>query len=185
MRALQGATLQARRRRRKNFEDYLRPFAPACVEEGRRKRKDKTMRLQLALNVPDIDAAVDYYGKLFGTEPHKRRDGYANFAIEEPPLKLVLFEKSWRAICRLRFRRRPMARTIHQLSARSAVAMKRGSIRHRQILSRGTSARPKVRNLGPVQRFAVRVGPVCLNNKSGLISGLSAGVRLPCGPAAR
>ncbi|MGI9423667.1 MAG: ArsI/CadI family heavy metal resistance metalloenzyme [Hyphomicrobiaceae bacterium] len=50
------------------------------------------MRLQLALNVPDIDAAVDYYGKLFGTEPHKRRDGYANFAIAEPPLKLVLFE---------------------------------------------------------------------------------------------
>ncbi|MFY0611559.1 MAG: VOC family protein [Hyphomicrobiaceae bacterium] len=50
------------------------------------------MRLQLALNVPDIDAAVDYYGKLFGTEPSKRRDGYANFAIAEPPLKLVLFE---------------------------------------------------------------------------------------------
>ena len=50
------------------------------------------MRVQLALNVPDIDAAVDYYAKLFGVEPHKRRDGYANFAINEPPLKLVLFE---------------------------------------------------------------------------------------------
>lgn len=50
------------------------------------------MRLQLALNVPDIDAAVAYYSKLFATEPHKRRAGYANFAIEEPPLKLVLFE---------------------------------------------------------------------------------------------
>ena len=50
------------------------------------------MRLQLALNVPDIDAAVDYYAKLFDTEPHKRRDDYANFAISEPPLKLVLFE---------------------------------------------------------------------------------------------
>ena len=50
------------------------------------------MRLQLALNVPDMDAAVDYYAKLFDTEPHKRRDGYANFAIAEPPLKLVLFE---------------------------------------------------------------------------------------------
>ncbi len=50
------------------------------------------MRLQLALNVRDIDEAVDYYGKLFGAEPHKRRPGYANFAIDEPPLKLVLFE---------------------------------------------------------------------------------------------
>lgn len=50
------------------------------------------MRLQLALNVPDIDAAVAYYSKLFGAEPHKRRDGYANFAIDDPALKLVLFE---------------------------------------------------------------------------------------------
>ena len=52
------------------------------------------MRLQLALNVPDIDAAADYYSKLFATEPHKRREGYANFAIAEPPLKLVLFENA-------------------------------------------------------------------------------------------
>lgn len=50
------------------------------------------MRLQLALNVRDIEEAVAYYTKLFGVEPHKRRDGYANFAIDEPPLKLVLFE---------------------------------------------------------------------------------------------
>ncbi len=50
------------------------------------------MRLQLALNVADVDEAVTYYAKLFGTEPHKRRPGYANFAIEKPPLKLVLFE---------------------------------------------------------------------------------------------
>ncbi len=49
-------------------------------------------RLQLALNVTDIDAAVDFYSKLFATEPRKRRPGYANFAIAEPPLKLVLFE---------------------------------------------------------------------------------------------
>ena len=51
------------------------------------------MRLQLALNVDDIDQAVDFYTRLFGVEPAKRRDGYANFAIDEPPLKLVLFEK--------------------------------------------------------------------------------------------
>jgi len=52
------------------------------------------MRLQLALNVDDIDEAVDFYSRMFGTEPSKRRDGYANFAIDEPPLKLVLFENS-------------------------------------------------------------------------------------------
>jgi catechol 2,3-dioxygenase-like lactoylglutathione lyase family enzyme len=49
-------------------------------------------RLQLALNVTDIDKAVDFYSKLFGTEPAKRKPGYANFAIADPPLKLVLFE---------------------------------------------------------------------------------------------
>ena len=50
------------------------------------------MRIQLALNVRDVDEAVDYYGKLFGARPCKRRPGYANFALDEPPLKLVLFE---------------------------------------------------------------------------------------------
>jgi catechol 2,3-dioxygenase-like lactoylglutathione lyase family enzyme len=50
-------------------------------------------RLQLALNVPDIDGAVAFYSKLFGSEPAKRRPGYANFAIADPPLKLVLFEQ--------------------------------------------------------------------------------------------
>jgi catechol 2,3-dioxygenase-like lactoylglutathione lyase family enzyme len=49
-------------------------------------------RVQLALNVDDIDEAVAFYRKLFGTEPAKRRPGYANFAIAEPPLKLVLME---------------------------------------------------------------------------------------------
>jgi catechol 2,3-dioxygenase-like lactoylglutathione lyase family enzyme len=49
-------------------------------------------RVQLALNVGDIDEAVSFYSKLFGVEPAKRRLGYANFAIAEPPLKLVLFQ---------------------------------------------------------------------------------------------
>ena len=49
-------------------------------------------RIQLALNVDDVDAAVDFYSKLFAAEPAKRRPGYANFAITEPPLKLVLIE---------------------------------------------------------------------------------------------
>jgi len=47
-------------------------------------------RVQLALNVADLDEAIDFYTKLFRTEPAKVRDGYANFAIAEPPLKLVL-----------------------------------------------------------------------------------------------
>jgi Glyoxalase/Bleomycin resistance protein/Dioxygenase superfamily len=51
-------------------------------------------RVQLALNVPDIDRAVDFYSKLFATEPNKREPGYANFAIASPPLKLVLFENT-------------------------------------------------------------------------------------------
>ena len=50
------------------------------------------MRLQLALNVKDIDQAVEFYSKMFGVAPNKRKPGYANFAIDEPPLKLVLFE---------------------------------------------------------------------------------------------
>lgn len=49
-------------------------------------------RVQLALNVSDVDAAVAFYAKLFGAEPAKRRPGYANFAIAEPPLKLVLIQ---------------------------------------------------------------------------------------------
>ena len=49
-------------------------------------------RLQLALNVSDIDEAVEFYSTLFQAAPVKRRPGYANFAIDDPALKLVLFE---------------------------------------------------------------------------------------------
>ncbi len=49
-------------------------------------------RIQLALNVEDVEEATAFYAKLFGTEPAKTRPGYANFAIAEPPLKLVLLE---------------------------------------------------------------------------------------------
>jgi catechol 2,3-dioxygenase-like lactoylglutathione lyase family enzyme len=51
-------------------------------------------RVQLALNVADLDSAIDFYSKLFDTPPAKIRPGYANFAVAEPPLKLVLIEKS-------------------------------------------------------------------------------------------
>ncbi len=49
-------------------------------------------RVQLALDVVDLEASVAFYSTLFGVEPHKRRPGYANFAIAEPPLKLVLIQ---------------------------------------------------------------------------------------------
>jgi catechol 2,3-dioxygenase-like lactoylglutathione lyase family enzyme len=48
-------------------------------------------RVQLALNVTDLDESIAFYTRLFGTPPAKVRDGYANFAISDPPLKLVLF----------------------------------------------------------------------------------------------
>lgn len=49
-------------------------------------------RLQLALNVDDLDTSIAFYSRLFGTEPAKIKPGYANFAVAEPPLKLVLIE---------------------------------------------------------------------------------------------
>ncbi len=51
-----------------------------------------TTRIQLALNVDDIAEATEFYTRMFGVAPHKQREGYANFAIEDPPLKLVLFQ---------------------------------------------------------------------------------------------
>jgi catechol 2,3-dioxygenase-like lactoylglutathione lyase family enzyme len=51
-----------------------------------------TGRIQLALNVDNLDESIAFYTKLFGTEPAKVRPGYANFAIAEPPLKLILME---------------------------------------------------------------------------------------------
>ncbi|KGN40109.1 ArsI/CadI family heavy metal resistance metalloenzyme [Knoellia aerolata] len=49
-------------------------------------------RVQLALNVADLEASIAFYSAMFGVEPAKRRPGYANFAVEQPPLKLVLIE---------------------------------------------------------------------------------------------
>ena len=53
---------------------------------------DKLMRLQLALNVTDLEAAIAYYQRLFGVDVAKRKPGYANFEVDQPALKLVLFE---------------------------------------------------------------------------------------------
>src|SRR5688500_18431320 len=59
-------------------------------------RRLQMSRVRLALNVDDVDTAVAFYGKLFGAEPAKRRPGYANFALTEPALKLVLIENPGR-----------------------------------------------------------------------------------------
>ena len=53
-------------------------------------------RVQLAINVDDLQTSIDFYSRLFGTEPAKVRPGYANFAVAEPPLKLVLIESAGR-----------------------------------------------------------------------------------------
>lgn len=53
-------------------------------------------RIQLALNVDDLDEAIGFYSKLFDAQPAKVKEGYANFAIAEPPLKLVLLENPGR-----------------------------------------------------------------------------------------
>ena len=53
-------------------------------------------RLQLALDVDDLDEAIAFYRTLFGTEPAKTKPGYANFAVADPPLKLVLIENPGR-----------------------------------------------------------------------------------------
>lgn len=53
-------------------------------------------RIQLALNVDDLQASIDFYSTLFDTAPAKVRPGYANFAVAEPPLKLVLIEQQGR-----------------------------------------------------------------------------------------
>jgi len=50
------------------------------------------MRLQLAINVSDLDDAIDFYNRMFDTKPAKIKPGYANYAIANPPLKFVLFE---------------------------------------------------------------------------------------------
>lgn len=50
------------------------------------------MRIQLALNVSNLEQAIEFYAKMFGVPVNKRKPGYANFAIDHPPLKLVLFE---------------------------------------------------------------------------------------------
>jgi catechol 2,3-dioxygenase-like lactoylglutathione lyase family enzyme len=64
-----------------------------CISLGKERHMS---RVQLALNVDDLDTAVDFYTKLFATAPAKVRPGYANFAIAEPPLKLVLIESPGR-----------------------------------------------------------------------------------------
>ena len=70
------------------------PRSPRLRSAGARPQPEgeTVSRVQLALRVADLEGSIAFYSKLFGTGPAKRRPGYANFAIVEPPLKLVLIE---------------------------------------------------------------------------------------------
>src|SRR5947208_16841752 len=71
---------------------YAASNASIAIDASSSERRSPMSRVQLALNVSDIDAAVEFYSRLFGVGPAKRRPGYANFAVDEPALKLVLIE---------------------------------------------------------------------------------------------
>src|SRR4051812_10565198 len=78
---------------RPNRRPFVYPVVSRTVRERtRRNHAMPTSRVQLALNVTDIEAATAFYRDLFGVEPAKLRAGYVNFVIADPPLKLVLFE---------------------------------------------------------------------------------------------
>jgi len=62
------------------------------IDNHQYERSATMSRLQLALNVDDLETSIAFYSTLFGAEPHKVRPGYANFAVAQPPLKLVLIE---------------------------------------------------------------------------------------------
>jgi catechol 2,3-dioxygenase-like lactoylglutathione lyase family enzyme len=64
-----------------------------CHTKRKSQEEDRMSRVQLALNVSDLDEAIGFYSKLFATEPAKVRPGYANFKLVDPPLKLVLVEE--------------------------------------------------------------------------------------------
>jgi catechol 2,3-dioxygenase-like lactoylglutathione lyase family enzyme len=64
----------------------------SCIDNHLFRKVIAVSRVQLALRVSDLEASIAFYARLFGVEPTKRRPGYANFAVAEPPLKLVLIE---------------------------------------------------------------------------------------------
>jgi catechol 2,3-dioxygenase-like lactoylglutathione lyase family enzyme len=82
-------------------------------------------RIQLALNVENIDEAVTFYSTLFDTQPAKRRPGYANFAVENPALKLVLFENPGRSgtLNHLGVERESMAEIVEQAERLEAAGL--------------------------------------------------------------
>ena len=116
-------------------------------------------RVQLALNVSDLDEAIAFYSKLFATEPAKVRPGYANFAVAEPPLKLVLIEgdgdararsttsaSRWRRPRRSRPRRPRLAATACATATEDEVAvLLRGA-------GQGVGRRPRRRAVGDLHR---------------------------------
>jgi catechol 2,3-dioxygenase-like lactoylglutathione lyase family enzyme len=78
---------------RTKVQPLVRPTSKQTSEES---EEDTMSRVQLALRVSDLEGSIRFYSSLFGVEPAKRRPGYANFAVIEPPLKLVLLESPGR-----------------------------------------------------------------------------------------
>jgi len=76
--------------------DVCGKLAVSDIDSHRSLTEVPVSRIQLALNVNDLDRAITFYSRLFGAEPAKVRPGYANFAIAAPPLKLVLLENPGR-----------------------------------------------------------------------------------------
>ncbi len=119
-----------------------------------------TSRVQLALNVTDLEAATAFYTDLFGVGPAKQRPGYANFEIADPPLKLVLFENPG-AVSPLNHLGVEVASTADVVAAAAAVRGRRhGALVHRvrPLLPRragqGVGRRPRrpPRRLGVLHR---------------------------------
>ncbi len=106
-------------------------------------------RVQLALNVSNLDEAITFYTKLFGTQPAKIREGYANFAIAEPPLKLVLIQGSG-APGTLNH----LGVEVHHPPAGRGPAHRRGRQHHLLLrgAGQGVGARPRRRAVGGVHR---------------------------------
>ena len=116
-------------------------------------------RVQLALRVADLDAAVDFYSKLFDAAPAKRRPGYANFAIAEPPIKPVLLEGAPGEPTRMDRLGVEVATTANVAAASARLATEeagdcdRGG--HRLLLRRpgqGSGHRPRRRAVGGLRR---------------------------------
>ena len=121
-------------------------------------------RVQLALNVADLDASIEFYTRLFQTPPAKIRENYANFAIAEPPLKLVLIRRSGRA------------RSLNHVGVEVELDRRGRGGRRRAMQAEGCG----MRRTGDRRRVASRC-----RTRSGSRARRSRGRSTPCSPTPR